>query len=728
MSLHSDGSVLDVVSNTFPAKSIIVALLFTSGLVSSLGCRNMSCGTSWREPHYAAPDVRKRGARVSSVERLYAKARSLEADGKCGCVDAYFQVAAATCVPSRAGHSRNHRTIELHRSALAKLVVTGQLYGRLDPASGLTLNRGSGSTFVPIAKTGFVWQSFDFQHLVPVGTYRTNQLSKAYCSGGIGVPLVVLRDASVDEQFMRKISAFSATLVMRNATGSRESGCLPRQTIALESEGVMVPQQPTLELLNSRRLRHVQMGGQTKRLARDLSAPLVYRLSTDPRNYWQEFLRPDSGLSEGQLQMLEPYQPGKIPVVFIHGLLSDPYTWSQMVNELLARPGFVERFQIWVYNYPSGKAFISSATKLRSDLAMLRQCLDPERKDPALSETVLVGHSLGGLLAKLQVTASHDELWKSVANQSLDELNVPEQFREELRQYFYFDPSPDVKRVVFMGTPHRGSAYAKRCVGRLTSKLVRRPLRERTRHQRMIACNPGVFSKEVRDRIPTSIDLLDPDSQLLQAINTLQVGPDVRLHSIIGDYCWRIGFGRSDLVVPVESAKESSAVSELVIKAKHKNVNKDLVVVRELLCILQKHAANDSEVLLDASDVQEDRVNNQEPSDSGSTVLDPHATSITNAAELMHELAHRTRMNADKFDREKKVATLQPLPLTDRPVIDFSPMTSLQSVVRPKSVNQQASGKVQPSGSHSLAEQDDLNLAGESASHVSEADLGRDLP
>ena len=109
-------------------------------------------------------------------------------------------------------------------------------------------------------------------------------------------------------------------------------------------------------------------------------------------------------------------------------------------------------------------------------------------------------------------------------------------------------------------------------------------------------------------------------------------------------------------------------------------------------------------------------------------MLDPHATSITNAAEVMHELAHRTRMNADKFDREQKVATLQTLPLTDRPVIDFSPMTSLQSVVRAKSVNQQASGKVQPSGSHSLAEQDDLNLAGESASHVSEAGLSRDLP
>ena len=66
---------------------------------------------------------------------------------------------------------------------------------------------------------------------------------------------------------------------------------------------------------------------------------------------------------------------------------------------------------------------------------------------------VLVGHSLGGLLAKLQVTSGQNELWKSVANRPLDELNLPEQFRQELRQHFYFSPSPDVKHVVFMGHP-----------------------------------------------------------------------------------------------------------------------------------------------------------------------------------------------------------------------------------------------------------------------------------
>ena len=240
---------------------------------------------------------------------------------------------------------------------------------------------------------------------------------------------------------------------MRNASRCGANDCVLKHVDAEHTDVIQARQQSTLELLDSRRIRKIQIDGETRRLARELSAPLVYRLATTPRNYWQEFVRPDSGLSEGKLQMLEPYQQGKIPVVFIHGLLSDPYTWSQMVNELLARPDFVNRFQIWVCNYPTGRAFISSATKLRIDLIAIRQRLDPDRSDPALSEMVLVGHSLGGLLAKLQVTSGQNELWKSVANRPLDELNLPEQFRQELRQHFYFSPSPDVKHVVFMGHP-----------------------------------------------------------------------------------------------------------------------------------------------------------------------------------------------------------------------------------------------------------------------------------
>jgi len=716
MSRHSGGSVLDALSYTFPTKLMAVILLITSGLGFSLGCRSVSCGTRWHEPQYAVPEMRRHGTRLSVVEHLYATARALESEGNSGSVDAYYQVAALTCVSGISGDTRDRRTIELHRSSLAKLIVTGQRFGRLNPASGITLETCHGSRFIPLEKKGFVWQASDFQNLVPVGTYRTDVLSKAYCSGGIGVPLVVLRNACRNERFMRKTSAFSATLIMRHT-----AGCEANDYFSQDAGGLSAAELPTLELVNSRKLRHVQMGAQTKRLARDLSAPLVYRLSTAPRNYWQEFVRPDSGESEGQLQMLEPYQPGKIPVVFIHGLLSDPYTWSQMINELMARPDFVARYQVWVYNYPTGRAFIASATKLRFDLETLRQSLDPERVDPALSETVLVGHSLGGILAKLQVTSTQDQLWNSVANRSLDELNIPEKFREELRQYFYFSPSPDVKRVVYMGTPHRGSAYAKRCIGRLTSKLVRRPAWEQQRHQRMVDANPGVFSDEVRGRIPTSIDLLDPDSQLLQAIEGLQVNPDVRLHSVIGDYSWRIGFGRSDLVVPVQSAREPAADSELVIKAKHQNVNKELIVVRELLCILNRHAARPGELLSDPSARKNPCASGQDVMTAADPSINPKPVTMVSPIGIMEQLADRTRFNAAESRGEQVGSDASSGPTLDAPEVEFIPETSLQSIALPKSDKHDPAAVFQSMIPPVILEQDAVNSEPEAVNSEPEA-------
>lgn len=152
MSRHSGGSVLDALSYTFPTKLMVVILLITSGLGFSSGCRSVSCGTRWHEPQYAVPEMRRHGTRLSVVEHLYATARALESEGNSGSVDAYYQVAALTCVSGISGDTRDRRTIELHRSSLAKLIVTGQRFGRLNPASGITLETCHGSRFIPLEK------------------------------------------------------------------------------------------------------------------------------------------------------------------------------------------------------------------------------------------------------------------------------------------------------------------------------------------------------------------------------------------------------------------------------------------------------------------------------------------------------------------------------------------------------------------------------------------------
>src|SRR5204863_7879130 len=70
---------------------------------------------------------------------------------------------------------------------------------------------------------------------------------------------------------------------------------------------------------------------------------------------------PDEPLpTAAKLVFLDPYQPGKVPVVLIHGLFSSPEDWADAIGHLRAAPGFANRFQIWPFGYPTGQGSLQS--------------------------------------------------------------------------------------------------------------------------------------------------------------------------------------------------------------------------------------------------------------------------------------------------------------------------------------------------------------------------------
>jgi hypothetical protein len=117
-----------------------------------------------------------------------------------------------------------------------------------------------------------------------------------------------------------------------------------------------------------------------------------------------------------------PYKPGLIPVVFVHGTESSVLRWAEMYNRLLADPGIRGRYQFWFFQYDSGNPIVLSSLQLRESLTKAFKQLDPGRTDPALSKTVLIGHSQGGLLVKMQVINSGDHLWDAASRKPLAEL------------------------------------------------------------------------------------------------------------------------------------------------------------------------------------------------------------------------------------------------------------------------------------------------------------------
>ncbi len=407
----------------------------------------------------------------------------------------------------------------------------------------------------------------------PCGDYESPKLSQAFRSRGLGVPLVVERQTNAPQPFTQREQAFAATAVLRsNADGT---GAL-------------------LEFYDPLRVTTVEMSGRQVALARDLTAPFAFAARNEGRQWLDNFLRPGSAGAGDGLFMIEPYQPGKIPVVFVHGLLSDPFTWVDLANELRARPDLNARFQWWGFRYATGEPFFTSAAVLRQQLVELRRKYDPAASDPALSQMVLIGHSMGGLVAKLQVTESEDRLWRAAARQPFATMVTTEETRQILAEAFFFQPSSAVKRVLFIGTPHRGSNWARRPAGRLGSALVKPSEEADQRLRQLQRDNPNLFRDELRDRFPTSIDLLEPQSPLLNATASLPFSRGVCLHSIIGTGKPSWGGEPSDGVVPVASARLVGVASEIEVDAKHEALNKDPATTVEVIRILREHLRQSS--------------------------------------------------------------------------------------------------------------------------------------
>lgn len=501
------------------------------------------------------------------------------------CVDLYYRAASlawyAAAEQSAAAIAESPLANAIYRDALRGLINQGERFGRWSGGRGLRVCTDEGEILLPVECIGPIWRSDEFDHLTVVDDNHAKELDNYYRCHGVGVTAVGTRHRRnvPGDQFSPRNRYASATILMRPATAEDSV-----------SYGPMV-----IEVHDPLRSKTVEIGGNFFPLAIDFSAPIKTAMgSYTTTDAFRAFLQPgQTRPDESGLYTLERYQPGKIPVIVVHGLLSDRFTWANFVNDVRVRPDLMERFQFWSYQYPTGEPFLQSAARLRRALKESRDLYDPNRSDTALDQTMIVGHSMGGLIAKLQVISTGDELWRSIASRPLDQLNVNSRARATLTELLYFQPSPMVSRVVFIGTPHRGSAFAQRAIGRLGALLVREPEELSRRHRQLIEANPGVFSDEFSRRVPTSIDLLNPSSELLQAIASLNFDPVINSHSIIGNWRPMLGNGPSDGIVPVHSARIDQVETELVMHQKHTGLTNDPAVIAEVIRIMREHAMTD---------------------------------------------------------------------------------------------------------------------------------------
>jgi pimeloyl-ACP methyl ester carboxylesterase len=260
-----------------------------------------------------------------------------------------------------------------------------------------------------------------------------------------------------------------------------------------------------------------------------------------------------------------------------------------MIEVLDAEAALRDRYQFWTFGYSTGDPLSYTAALLRLDLDEVRRKFDPDRSDAAFDRMVLVGHSMGGLLSKMMVQESGTRLWGLISDRPFEDLAGDQDDCDRFRRALIFKPRPEVRRVVFIATPHRGSRLDRGGLERLGTRLVRLPDPLRASYGRLLTRNgPDFFTERFRRGLPTSIDELQWQSPFLMGLDELGLAPTIMAHSIVADRREPPRVGGGDGLVPYQSAHLDGVASELLVSSGHLCQDHP-TVIREVRRILMEH-------------------------------------------------------------------------------------------------------------------------------------------
>jgi pimeloyl-ACP methyl ester carboxylesterase len=387
---------------------------------------------------------------------------------------------------------------------------------------------------------------------------------------GIGAPLVAVQKTEI--------------------AAVRQPFLLPRIYGAATAVAHFTARRCEIEFLVPTASETVTIAGRTLPASADFTAPLAFGLSREhpEKSGAAAMLNPERFADRARLIQIQPYNPEKIPVVFVHGLQATPVTWAPMITALWADPVLRRKYQAWVFNYPSGYPVPYSALLLRRQLGVLDKAMPRHRR------IVLVGHSMGGILSRLMISDSGgDKIWRYFFGRSPAQTQMSAHVRATLTEALIFKPRSDVARVIFISTPHRGSEIAQGPIGRLAAGMIHNSaeavkLGPEVLQASIVQDDPGVMKLK---RMPNSIDTLAPNDPFVKIVNTLPLAKGVPYHSIIGDRGRGDTPNSSDGVVPYWSSHIGGAKSEKIVPSGH-GANQNPEAITEVIRILKEHTKN----------------------------------------------------------------------------------------------------------------------------------------
>jgi len=466
-------------------------------------------------------------------------------------------------------------------SKIAEIVINEKL--KID-GQVLTSEYQETSFKLGIQRTGEgLWDPRKFDFLQPANQIDAKGLKNTYITQGIGAPLVGLIDKPKEKGFGDYAPpgglSFPVTAIVKFGEPVRAGEKIVRDAIFYCYDSLAV---------DSFELKGINIP-----LEVNYSTPLIVLLSKlqPQKTKLQNMLRSDEYSEFAGMYMLQPYDPNKIPLVMVHGLMSTTETWMEMFNDLFGDPDLRNNYQIWFFQYPTGLPIIYSASLLRKELLEIHSKYNADNSNENFNKMVLVGHSMGGLLSRLMVQDSGTTYWDTTYAEPFEEVGFDEESKKTLEDILFFDPLSFVKRVVFIATPHKGSPLADKWFTGIGSNMIRLPEKV-TRFNKILSDKKIEITEEAKgsytNRVHTSLELLSPSSQFIKSTNMIPLVDTIPYHSIIGTIYERSGPDSSDGVVPYESAHLDFSVSEKLVPENH-SAHKHPLAIYEVKRILHRH-------------------------------------------------------------------------------------------------------------------------------------------
>ncbi|WP_353190834.1 alpha/beta hydrolase [Pandoraea pnomenusa] len=354
----------------------------------------------------------------------------------------------------------------------------------------------------------------------------------------------------------------------------------PSLTLLLRFDGttleeVLTTHVATLVVYDPYRQSSVELNGQTVPLAGNFTAG--YGLWLARSGFARQSLRTlfgrDRGIVRPHIYLMQPFDPGRRVILMLHGLASSPEAWVNLANEIQGDATLRQHFQVWQVYYPTNSPILVNAMAIRNAFDATLKHFDPDGLSAASHDAVIIGHSMGGVIARLMVSSADDELWDVFQNDYHLNDDQVDRARDRLDPLFHFGPVPQFERAIFIASPHRGTPFARNRLGRWVSNLIKLPVTLLSGIDDVLHFATGTEDapSEGKTRyVPNSVDQLRDDDPYVVAAAGLKISPKVQYHSIIARRSAQGPLNEStDGVVPYTSAHLAGAQSERVIVSGH---------------------------------------------------------------------------------------------------------------------------------------------------------------